>query len=73
MKNPPSDPILAEVHAIKDAISAEFNHDVTALCHYLQTGTPVAHGRTLTQPARPKKRPLRSANLARRKANIATV
>ena len=36
MKNTHIDPILAKVHAIKDAISAEFNHDVTALCHHLQ-------------------------------------
>ena len=36
MKNDSIDPILAEVHRIKDAISAEFKHDVTALCRYLQ-------------------------------------
>jgi len=38
VKNVSIDPILAEVHAIKDAISLEFNHDVSALCRYLQVG-----------------------------------
>jgi hypothetical protein len=64
MKNRPSDPILAEAHAIKDAISTELNHDVTALCHYLQSGKPAVRGRDLNQSERPGKRTRRTANLA---------
>jgi hypothetical protein len=31
-----TDPILAEMHAIKDSLSEEFNHDVGALCRHLK-------------------------------------
>lgn len=30
------DSVLTEVHLVKDAISAEFGHDVTALCEHLR-------------------------------------
>jgi hypothetical protein len=69
MKNAPIDPILTEVHAIKDAISAEFQHDVTALCRYLmQANKSTAIGLKLNQIEPLRKRSRRSANLTRRKA-----
>ena len=36
MKTHPHDPVLAEIHAIKDAISAEFGHDIDALFRHLR-------------------------------------
>ena len=73
MKNGSIDPILAEVHRIKDAISAEFKHDVTALCRYLQEreGESVAAGRKLIPlPARPMKRPRAKKIMRRRKLAV---
>jgi hypothetical protein len=47
MKKMPYDPILTEMHAIKDAISAEFNHDLGALFAHLREmqAKAVAEGR----------------------------
>jgi hypothetical protein len=76
MKNASVDPILAEVHRIKDALSAEFGHDVSALCRYLQEREveSVAAGPThLPLPsARPLKRP-RSPKIVRRLQPIGKV
>ena len=36
MKKPMEDPVLAEMHAIKDSISAEFGHDIDALFTHLK-------------------------------------
>jgi len=36
MTPPYFDSILAEVQAVKDSVSKEFNHDVTALCLHLR-------------------------------------
>lgn len=36
MTPPYFDSILAEVHAVKDSVSKEFNHDVAALCLHLR-------------------------------------
>jgi hypothetical protein len=73
MKNASVDPILAEVHMIKDAISAEFRHDVSALCRYLQEREveSVAAGlKHLPLPsARPMKRP-RSKTIMRRRQPV---
>jgi hypothetical protein len=68
MKNTLIDPILAEVHMVKDSISAEFKHDVTALCRYLQEregGSSVAGRKLIPLPARPMKRP--SAKMIKRR------
>jgi hypothetical protein len=71
MKNSPTDPILAEVHAIKDAISAEFHHDVTALCRYLmRENKSTVIGLKLNQPDRLRKRPRRCASPPRRKVSV---
>lgn len=70
MKNASVDPILAEVHMIKDAISAEFRHDVSALCRYLREREveSIAAGlKHLPLPsARPMKRPRPKITLRRR-------
>ena len=74
MKNGSIDPILAEVHRIKDAISAEFRHDVTALCRYLQErqGESGAAGEKPMPlpPARPLKRPRSKLVMRRRKSVV---
>ena len=69
MKNASLDPILAEVHSIKDTISAEFKHDVSALCRYLQEldNKSTDAGRT---PARPMKRSRPKVIVHRRKAGV---
>jgi hypothetical protein len=36
MKKSMEDPVLAEMHAIKDSISAEFGHDIDALFTHLR-------------------------------------
>jgi hypothetical protein len=36
MKTHADDPILIEMHAIKDAVSAEFGHDIDALFAHLK-------------------------------------
>ena len=69
MKNASVDPILAEVHLIKDAISAEFKHDVTALCRYLQDreGESLVAGRKHHPlPVRSTKGPRSKMTLRRR-------
>jgi len=74
MKNGSIDPILAEVHRIKDAISAEFKHDVTALCRYLQERqgeSGAAGGKQIPlPPARPLKRPRFKLITRRRKSVV---
>jgi hypothetical protein len=37
MKDPNYDPILQEVHKVKDSISSEFRHSVRELCEYLRS------------------------------------
>lgn len=37
MKDPNYDPILQEVHKVKDSISSEFRHSVRELCDYLRS------------------------------------
>lgn len=41
MKNMPYDPILTEMHAIKDSISEECNHDIDKLFDKLQALDPI--------------------------------
>lgn len=36
MKTQPLDPVIAEIHAIKDGISAEFGHNIDALFRHLR-------------------------------------
>jgi hypothetical protein len=36
MKDPALDPILRQVHMVKDGISSEFNYSVKDLCSYLR-------------------------------------
>ena len=55
MKATPTDAILAEAHAAKDAISAEFNHDVGALCRHLRQ-LDAAAGREPVAPQQPRVR-----------------
>ncbi len=50
MKSKSTDPIMAEAHAVKDAISAEFNYDIDALCRHMRAvGKSIAANQT--QPA----------------------
>jgi hypothetical protein len=75
MKKRPYDPILAEMHAIKDAISAEFNHDIDQLFDHLreQERKSMAAGRKIIlMPARPMKRP-RSTRIMRRRKPLVKV
>lgn len=70
MKKTHYDPILSEMHAIKDAISAEFKHDVDALFDHLRKiereSLPV--GQIFTNPSElPVQRPLRKTGMRRRK------
>ena len=60
MKKTHYDPILTEMHAIKDAISAEFNHDIDALFDHLREveAKAVAAGEMVVNtPRRATKRP----------------
>jgi hypothetical protein len=65
MKTPSIDPIMAEVHAVKDALSQQFKHDVIALCSHLQEmDSPVVQKAKVKPSYRPAKRPSRSPALA---------
>lgn len=75
MKKMPYDPILAEMHTIKDAISAEFNHNIDELFDHLreQERKSVAAGRKdILLPPRPLKRP-RSTRIMRRRKPLVKV
>lgn len=61
MKKISYDPILTEMHAIKDEISAEFNHDIDALFAHLHKvqAKAVSEGKAVvTTPKGSMKRPV---------------
>jgi hypothetical protein len=66
MKDPNYDPILQEVHKVKDSISSEFRHSVRELCDYLRSveskSLPVKKVliRQGKKGAAPAKRPVKS-------------
>jgi hypothetical protein len=68
MKTTPIDPVMAEMHAIKDANSARFGHDPDRLFRHLQKqageprrDAPARSGKAKppAAPARPRVRPER--------------
>lgn len=75
MKNTTFDPILTEVHAVKDEISAEFQHDVTALCRHLReldkASEGAGHFKSRSTPALPVKRKRRKQGKPVRKVDLA--
>ena len=69
MKKTQYDPILSEMHAIKDAISAEFNHDVDALFDHLrkvERGSISVGQKFINSPKRPVHRLFRKTGMRRR-------
>ena len=46
------DPIVKEVRAIREQIAAEHQHDLRALCKYLQASEQQEHRKLVTRPPR---------------------
>lgn len=74
MKNATFDPILNEVHAVKDEISAEFKHDVTALCRHLReldkASEGAGHLKSRSTPAQRAQRKRRKQGKPVQKADL---
>ncbi len=73
MKTMPFDPILTEMHAIKDAISAECDHDVDKLFDRLgalERNTDAIGKSSGQNPARKVKKHRRKAGLPRRSLGV---
>ena len=73
MKKNNFDSVLTEVHSVKDSISTEFQHDVTALCEHLRSLEKNAKGGPVPKPSLVKRTAIKSRRRNQTKAKKALV